>query len=293
VRNQATRFFRLGRKCFIEIEKHVSNRTKKPLAIEHSNIFLSGGIQHVKMEIQTVAKSRGFFVAVLVVANRIRRRTANKIKLSFWCNYNRLLKGRATFLFQGNKYHYFFHTYNATWRNERTVEIPIAKCILQENKGSVLEVGNVLSHYFNVKHDIVDKYERTEGIITQDIVGFQTSKRYDLIISISTLEHVGWDENPDHSAFAGDSEKIPKALSKLCGLLKPNGKIIITVPLGYNPHLDSLLKSGKLSFDKQFFMKRSSRGDRWVEATWDEVKDTGFNMKVPTANAFLVGILEN
>jgi hypothetical protein len=270
------------------LQQHDNN-----LAIEHGAILVNGKIQRYRLEIEGVAKSKGLLAAIVFVTNRIRRRVANKVRLYFWYNYNRLLKSRAMFLFQGDKYHYFFNSYNMTWRNERAVEIPIVKRILQETKGDVLEVGNVLSHYFDVKYDIVDKYERAKGVIHQDVTEIQTSKRYDLIISISTLEHVGWDENPDHSAFIDDPEKILKALTKLRSLLKRHGKIVITVPLGYNPHLDDLLKNGKLKVDQMFFMKRGSRGDKWIQATWNEVKTVGFNIKVPTANAILIGIVEN
>jgi len=51
----------------------------------------------------------------------------------------------------------------------------------------------VLSHYFAVKHDIVDKYEIAPSVVNEDLVNFKPGKKYDLIVSISTLEHVGWD----------------------------------------------------------------------------------------------------
>jgi hypothetical protein len=263
------------------------------LAIECGQILPDGIIQRIRHEVKTVAKTRGFLVAILVVANYISRRAINRIKLSFWYNCNRLLLWRSTFLFQGNTYRYFLHKYNLTWRNERIVEIPIVRRLLQETDGDVLEIGNVLSHYFEVKHDIIDKYEHGKGVITQDVTSVETTKRYDLIVSISTLEHVGWDENPDHCAWVEDPEKILKAISKLRSLLKPKGKIVITVPLGYNPHLDRLLKTGKLMFDKQLFMKRTNGHARWTEATWNQVKVLDFNMRVPTANAILIGVLEN
>ena len=44
-------------------------------------------------------------------------------------------------------------------------------------------------------------------MINQDVVDFKTNEKYDLIVSISTLEHVGWDEEPR------DDKKISKALN--------------------------------------------------------------------------------
>ncbi len=46
----------------------------------------------------------------------------------------------ATFECLGESYRYFTHPYNATWRNERAVEIPIALRFLAQNRGQrVLE----------------------------------------------------------------------------------------------------------------------------------------------------------
>jgi hypothetical protein len=106
---------------------------------------------------------------------------------------------RKTFIFNGKTYYYFVHKYNTTWKNERAVEVPIIWDIVREHyrQGKrVLEVGNVLSHYFRIFHDVLDKYEVAEGVINQDVVDFKPAWKYDLIVSISTLEHVGWDEEP-------------------------------------------------------------------------------------------------
>jgi hypothetical protein len=82
-------------------------------------------------------------------------------------------------------------------------------------------VGNVLSHYFSVNHDVVDKYEKAEGVINRDIIDFHPSKEYDLIISISTLEHVGWDEDISDHKILHDPSKILRAIENLRGLLAP------------------------------------------------------------------------
>ncbi|HAL04611.1 MAG TPA: hypothetical protein DCP58_05820, partial [Verrucomicrobiales bacterium] len=55
----------------------------------------------------------------------------------------------------------FYHGYNMTWANERAVEVPIAREYLGRHTGQrVLEVGNVLSHYGDVDHVVLDKYEQ-------------------------------------------------------------------------------------------------------------------------------------
>ncbi|TAK16890.1 MAG: hypothetical protein EPO37_07710, partial [Nitrosarchaeum sp.] len=77
--------------------------------------------------------------------------------------------------------------------NERSVEIPLAIDMLKKNNGkNILEIGNVTSNYCNIPHIVVDKYEKETNIINQDVIDFNSKAKFDLIISISTLEHVGW-----------------------------------------------------------------------------------------------------
>lgn len=200
--------------------------------------------------------------------------------------YYRFSKSR-TFKFNGNKYKYFNHYYNPTWHNERSVEIPIISKFLSENDdGNVLEIGNVLSHYFNINHDVVDKYEKAKGVINEDVVDFKSSKKYSLIISISTLEHVGWDEKPK------DPKKILSALENLRNSLAPGGKLVVTMPIGHNSKLDNYLETGKLKFTENYYLKRISKNNCWKEL------NTGFyNAKLdfpfPFANLIFIGVYQN
>lgn len=188
------------------------------------------------------------------------------------------------FFYHGQKYKYFFHLYNATFRSERCVEIPIAKEMLDRFHGKrVLEVGNVLSHYFQVNHDILDKYETVSGAINEDVVSYRSMKKYDLIISVSTIEHVGWDETPK------DSRKIIKAINNLRSLLKPNGLIFITAPLGANPFLDQMIRDKLLPFNELSFLKRLTKYCRWVEVGYQEASDAKYNTPFPFGNCILVG----
>ena len=168
------------------------------------------------------------------------------------------LKRRSkVFTFQGKIYQYFLHWYNTTWRNERSVEVAIALKLLEGHQGEdVLEIGNVLQHYISFSHDIVDKYEKAEGVMNIDIVDFK-GKQYSLIICLSTLEHVGWDEEPK------DASKVLSALSNIENHLRPNGELLITLPLGYNPFVDDLLNREELTSYQKTFMRRV--GSEWIE----------------------------
>jgi len=194
---------------------------------------------------------------------------------------HRLFYAPKYFVFHGKKYRYFFHP--VVWRCERVVEIPVILEIVKSYSGkSLLEVGNVLSNYLPVNHTILDKYEIASGVINEDCVSFAPSERYDLIVSISTLEHVGWDEKPlDHF-------KILPAVRNLYRLLRANGKIIFTVPLGYNPELDACIKTNKLKLTKVVYLKRISKHNVWKESSWNEVKNAKYNWPFACANALCV-----
>lgn len=201
-------------------------------------------------------------------------------------NYYKLTDKTRTFTFQGQDYRYFNHWYNTTWNDERAIEIPIICKFVSENNGNnLLEIGNVLSHYFNIGHDVVDKYEKAEGVINEDVVDFKTSKSYRLIISISTLEHVGWDESPKNP------EKILDALENLKKCLPPGGKLVVTFPLGYNDMLEKYLEIGKIKFNKNYYFKRISKSNKWIELKSENIK-AQYNFPFPAANVLFIGIYQ-
>jgi hypothetical protein len=201
-------------------------------------------------------------------------------------SYFKLKLGTKTFKFRGSVYKYYCNIYNITWKNERAVEIPIVWELVKNCHGKILEVGNVLSHYHSINHDVVDKYEKIGAVINQDIVDFSPSEHYDLIVSISTIEHVGWDESPK------DDKKISVAIDNLKKLLNPGGIIVISAPIGYNFYLDSLLKKEKTSFTSRFYLKRFSKDNQWVETDWSGVENSKYNNPYPFANGILIGIVE-
>ena len=191
-----------------------------------------------------------------------------------------------TFRFDGREYEYLYHPYNRTWKNERGVEIPIFRERLLQHQGKrILEVGNVLSHYFPIQHDVVDKYEVSPGVINKDIVEFVPQHKYDLIVSISTLEHVGWDEQPQEPA------KLLQAIEHLRSTcLAPGGSLVASLPVGYNKFFDGLLRDGKSPFTTQHLLKRISTQNYWVESDWNGCKDATYGRFV--AHAICIGIIQ-
>ena len=206
----------------------------------------------------------------------------------FMAWYYNSFKSAETFKFQGNIYHYLFHPYNTTWKNERTVVIPIVWNIVtkyQEEKKRILEFGNVLSYVFEVSHDVLDKYEIMDGIVNEDVVNFHPSQQYDLIVSIFTLQSVGWDETPR------DNKKFIYAIENLKTILAENGQLIIIHVLGYNLEMDKFLKNGMIQFNEEYYLKRISNY-KWQEASWEDVKDLEYDYSIPTARGVIVGIIK-
>jgi SAM-dependent methyltransferase len=170
----------------------------------------------------------------------------------------------STFVYRGEFYDLADYGYNNTLSNERAVELPIAQRWLARQSGVGLEVGNVMSHYFPVEHEIVDKYEQARGVRNADV--FTLTGKYDWVLSISTLEHVGWDETPvDVSAAA-------KSIEHLVGCLAPKGRMLVTIPVGYHPHLDAQLLAG-VGADRECCLVRDADGwsqhDKFVHRDYD------------------------
>ncbi len=173
-------------------------------------------------------------------------------------------KPEREFTLGGRRYPYCYADFNHAWGTERTVEVPIALELLRHSPPhQTLEVGNVLSHYAPTEHPVVDRFELGPHVVNQDVADYDPPGPLDLIVSVSTLEHVGWDEVPREQA------KLPRVVRRLRSWLSPSGEAWVTVPLGYNRWLDRLLASGELGADRAFFLRRLSFDNRWAECSYD------------------------
>ncbi len=236
-----------------------------------------------------VAKQKGIRSALTVSAGEIKRQL--KLSRSLW--RFRIIKSWKSFIFDNCKYRYFYHKYNVTWQNERTVEVPIVWEIVKKHPNArVLEFGNVLQHYHRFPHDIVDKYEKAKGVINKDIINLDLEKKYDLIISISTLEHVGWDENPDRKDKLNAPEKTLQAIGNLKRHLNSGGTLVFTFPVGANPNLDALMKNRRVGFTQMFYMKRISADNRWRQTDWEDIENSKYDAPFPAANGLVIGIIK-
>jgi SAM-dependent methyltransferase len=213
-------------------------------------------------------------------------------EMATWCagyaaGLPRTLAGsRPGFTFSGREYRFLYHRHGFTWLNERAVEVPIAARALTEARGGrVLEVGNVLAHYGYRGHTVVDKYERGAGVLNVDALGYSPSEPYDLIVSVSTLEHVGWDET------VRDPPRAERSIGALARHLRVGGTLLVTLPVGYNPVLDEAIRAGRVPFSTLRALRRTGR-TAWEEAEPADVWDVGYDQLLCAANAVLVGTVD-
>ncbi|MEG4914798.1 MULTISPECIES: hypothetical protein [unclassified Microcoleus] len=153
-------------------------------------------------------------------------------------------KWTRTFTFKGKELYYNRIKFNNP--TERAVEISIAFDFIANlrNPQKILEIGNVLSHYENSLSEnigirsrrIVDKFEVDLGVENQDLMSLPSAEKYDAIVSISSVEHVGQGDDPSggygEQIEYRDLEGPLKAIAKIYDLLAIDGKALITVPFG-------------------------------------------------------------
>lgn len=193
------------------------------------------------------------------------------------------------FEFQGEKLNLFYHAYNMTWACERCVEVPIGRRMVERARaGKVLEVGNVLGHYGPVHHTVLDKFERSEGVINEDILDFSPSDRFDLILSLSTFEHIGFDDDSE----GGSGAKIQAAIQACLRLLTPGGTLVLTLPIGYNPELDQMIAADDLGAQKATYLRRVGTLD-WEKCSKSAALASPYKSKYPYANAIMVAELRH
>lgn len=164
------------------------------------------------------------------------------------------------FELSGRPFAYERSYYNSTPICERAVEVPVGLALLgqaTDGDASVLEVGAVLPHYRAGwpadGHTAIDLHEVYPGVINADVLTWEppgqvaagggpraagqrralpsgsqlaanspqpSRSEFDLIISISTLDHLH------------DYEELIDALRRLRRWLAPGGLLFVTLPFG-------------------------------------------------------------
>jgi len=224
------------------------------------------------------------------------------------------------FLFKNQRLPYNRMKYNNYPPTERTVEIPVAINFLSqiENGKRTLEVGNVLNYYGELFSEntkigarkVIDKFEKADGVENIDLMDISSEDKYDAILSVSTVEHVGQGLLSDKS-YGEDIEKRDleaplKAISKIYDMLADDGRSLITVPFGKfmderwliqfsQDYLNLLFtkygipqNNAQISFLKVVANHKNPPYSIWAEANPDEVSNATYGNPFHCANAIAV-----
>ncbi len=205
----------------------------------------------------------------------------------------RTISPEDSFTLNNKEYKYYVHS--SSWATERIVEVAVAKRYINENKNKkILELGNVLFQFIDITWDVVDKYEKGKDVINEDIIGYKPKEKYDLIVSVSTIEHIGFNEDVGAGEKPEDFTDNNKSIDAINSLkencLNTNGTLIITVPLGYNKEMDKKILENNLGLSEVYFLKRISRLNIWKEISKEEIISPRYNYPFPCANYICVGI---
>ena len=203
----------------------------------------------------------------------------------------------TTFKFNGEELEYLIHPYNRTSINERKIEIPIVMNYIKKYKPNyILEIGNVLHHYYPdlfKNHNIttVDKYEKdvtNKCLLSMDAENIPkqfSNNQFGLIISISTLEHVGVDDYPKwkHKKTIVTKDIIDKSLSY-------NGILIATIPLNYKQEINDQVEKNEFNFTHRYYMERYNLVDNlWKESNFKSASNMVYRPNV-CASGLVIGI---
>jgi hypothetical protein len=189
---------------------------------------------------------------------------------------------RRSFELDGRSYAYHVAEGNRTWDNERAVEIPVGWSAIRDrgDPSRVVEVGNVLGHYFDIEHRVLDLHERDLHVTwNADVLDFQPPFAPELVVSISTLEHVGHPHRP---------ELFRRAVEAVIDWLAPSGRLLFTVPLGYNPAVLEYLDGPSPEVSAMMFMRRLTLDNLWEQASLAAVRDCPYDRPFRAANAIAI-----
>jgi len=173
--------------------------------------------------------------------------------------------------------------YNSPATNERTVEIPLGFYFL-ENYSDALELGAVMPYYGAEKHEVWDLHDPHKCCGRVDLEGddFDVSGR--AVFSISTIEHVGFN-NYGGAGFL-PREQWRRAFVLLQTIVQNASVYLLTYPLGYNIDLDALVEA---QCPNRIILRRINSRNTWEV---DPTRSTAYCYGTPQSRTLLANIGE-
>lgn len=125
-------------------------------------------------------------------------------------------------------------TYNKSYENERSCEVPLGHWFLDKFNDDVLEVGCVLPYYLDgIKHTVIDLTDIHPCNIKANALDWDYTGKN--VLCVSTIEHLQKRE------YSNGSDQDAVTLLNL--IISQAANWLITFPPTYHPILDAYLKS--------------------------------------------------
>jgi len=183
---------------------------------------------------------------------------------------------------------------------ERCVEYPWVFARIPEGAAKILDAGSVFNYDYIVHQEKLKNKSLTCVTLAPEVYCFYRERvsylfedlrqlpirdeSFDMVISISTLEHIGLDNTrytEDGSYRENNPESFVSAVRELNRVLKPGGRLLVTVPFGKYHAFDWLQQfdTGMISQLKDGFAGKT------VEESYFRYTETGWNFSRPAACA--------
>jgi len=158
-------------------------------------------------------------------------------------------------------------------RTARSVEIALGKLAFERFKGQyILEVGNTLHQYIGGYHLCVDQFDPEQRVIQKDILGFEAFGAFDLVISISTIEHIGYDTTY-HGNEKKEGWRAVQATRHCYNLMRDGGSLLATWDIGANPFLDLAIEQKVIPFGSYYYLAQDPETLQWSEISQEQLKE--------------------
>jgi hypothetical protein len=183
-------------------------------------------------------------------------------------------------MYNGKEYPYLDHWHSRAWENDKAILGPIGLKFIGGYPGAeVLEIGNVLSHYYGSNHLVLDRYERNKynNVLKANFTGFYWNTPFKRILSIDEVAKL-CEYSLDPVAALGSM------FSKVKRLLTPDGTALVTIPTNYSYIITDAITNNKVPYDDLDVMAKYG-ANKWFQVPILNVKysriDYG-NVEIPS-----------
>ena len=167
-----------------------------------------------------------------------------------------LAGSHGDFELDASDYRYLYDRHKFTWLTERAVEVPVAQALVDQHAPDRRARDRQRALALPPAAALGRRQVRAgPGVLNRDVLDLGGLGRFDLIVAISTLEHVGL------GRAARAIRQRHSAPSRCCAaLLAPEGLLAITVPVGYNTAFDAALRSGQVPLHRAVALRAGPAG---------------------------------